>query len=289
MPAGTRNRCATCARPSASCRTTSPRVTSWPSTWPKAGRRARRCRSSRSRCACSPNRRRCITPTGWRCATRARGRGRPNRSVGRRSWREDGATRRCSARSKHNLPAGRPPRGRRGRRWGPKTLRAPFPSRRQIPTIARVRSGNLQTTALRRDAQTGAMSKQLDILALEPFFGGGRRHMLETLIHYSRHRWTLLKLPPRRIERRLTAAAHWFAEQLSRHWVGRVDLLFTSEAMNLADLYRLMPTLLKKPSVVYFHANQLPHPNATSDSPLEMANLNTAAAATEIWFNSLFH
>src|SRR5829696_4616689 len=116
------------------------------------------------------------------------------------------------------------------------------------------------------------MGRQLDILALEPFYGGGRRHMLETLIHYSRHRWTVMKLPPRRIERRLTAAAHWFAEQLSRHWVGKLDLLFTSEAMNLADLYRLMPSLLRKPSVVYFHANQLPHPNSTSNNPLEMAN-----------------
>lgn len=133
------------------------------------------------------------------------------------------------------------------------------------------------------------MSRQLDILALEPFFGGGRRNMLETLVHYSRHRWTLLKLPPRRIERRLSVAAHWFAEQLTRHWVGRVDLLFTSEAMNLADLYRLMPHLQRKPSVVYFHSNQLPHPTATSDNALDMANLNTATAATETWFNSLFH
>ena len=102
------------------------------------------------------------------------------------------------------------------------------------------------------------MSRQLDILALEPFFGGGRRNMLETLVHYSRHRWTVLKLPPRRIERRLTAAANWFSEQLSRHWVGRLDLLFTSEAMNLASLLRLMPQLAAYPSVVYFHDNQLP-------------------------------
>jgi hypothetical protein len=133
------------------------------------------------------------------------------------------------------------------------------------------------------------MPRQLDILALEPFFGGGRRHMLETVIRYSNHRWTLLKLPPRRIERRLSVAAHWFAEQLTRHWVGRVDCLFTSEAMNLADLYRLMPNLSRKPAVVYFHSNQLPHPTATSDKPLDMANLNTASAAREIWFNSLFH
>src|ERR1700741_3037601 len=96
---------------------------------------------------------------------------------------------------------------------------------------------------------------QLDILALEPFYGGARRVMLESIVKCSRHRWTLLKLPPRRIERRLIAAAHWFAEQLSRHWAGRCDLLFTSEAMNLADLYRLVPALTKQPAIVYFHGN----------------------------------
>src|SRR5580692_5950710 len=101
------------------------------------------------------------------------------------------------------------------------------------------------------------MSTQLDILALEPFFGGARRHMLETVIRCSRHRWTLLKLPPRRMERRLSVAANWFAEQLSRHWSGRSDILFTSEAMNLASLYRLAPAMARQPSVVYFHENQL--------------------------------
>jgi hypothetical protein len=133
------------------------------------------------------------------------------------------------------------------------------------------------------------MAKQLDILALEPFYGGIRRAMLETVIRCSRHRWTLLKLPPRRMERRLTAAALWFAEQLSRHWVGRVDVLFTSEAMNLSDLFRRMPMLGRKPSVVYFHANQLPHPSATADGPWDLVNLGTAASANELWFNSRFH
>src|SRR5215218_9498196 len=120
------------------------------------------------------------------------------------------------------------------------------------------------------------MSSQLDILALEPFFGGLRRSMLETLVRCSRHRWTVLKLPPRRMERRLTTASNWFAEQLSRHWVGRVDLLFTSEAMNLASLFRLMPNLVGKPSVVYFHENQLPHVGTNTDAPLDLVNLNTA-------------
>jgi hypothetical protein len=133
------------------------------------------------------------------------------------------------------------------------------------------------------------MSTQLDILALEPFYGGARRHMLETLIRYSRHRWTLLKLPPRRIERRLLAAAHWFSELLSRHWVGRTDILLTSEAMNLADLQRLVPALAHKPTVVYFHSNQLPAPGDASENPWEVVNLTTATAAGEVWFNSTWH
>lgn len=168
------------------------------------------------------------------------------------------------------------------------------------------------------------MSTQLDILALEPFYGGIRRHMLETVLRCSRHRWTLLKLPPRRIERRLSAAASWFAEQLSRHWSGRVDVLFTSEAMNLASLYRLVPAAARPPSVVYFHDNQLhtprtprrqaiprqadelpeqysgragatnalatpPMPLPSRDVDFELVNLNTATAATEIWFNSAYH
>src|SRR5437588_7307741 len=129
------------------------------------------------------------------------------------------------------------------------------------------------------------MSSQLDILALEPFFGGIRRHMLEAIVRCSRHRWTVLKLPPRRIERRLSAAANWFAEQLSRHWVGRVDLVFTSEAMNLANLFHLVPALEGHPAVVYFHDNQLPDLSTFRDDPLDLVNLNTATAATELWFN----
>ena len=133
------------------------------------------------------------------------------------------------------------------------------------------------------------MRMQLDILALEPFYGGIRRAMLSSVMRCSRHRWTLLKLPPRRMERRLAAAANWFAEQLERHFSGHVDVLFTSEAMNLASLYRLVPELATRPSVVYFHENHLPLVNARDDGPLDLVNLNTAMAATEIWFNSDHH
>src|SRR5262249_49876619 len=72
-------------------------------------------------------------------------------------------------------------------------------------------------------------------------------------------------------------------------WVGRVDVVFCSEALNLSDLLRLVPALSKKPAVVYFHSNQLPLPNVTSESPVDLVNLNTAAAARDLWFNSVFH
>ena len=133
------------------------------------------------------------------------------------------------------------------------------------------------------------MRTQLDILALEPFYGGVRRAMLSAVMRCSRHRWTLLKLPPRRMERRLAASANWFAEQLGRHFSGHADVLFTSEAMNLANLYRLVPELASRPSVVYFHENNLPSPQSVQDGPLDLVNLNTATAATEVWFNSTFH
>ncbi len=134
------------------------------------------------------------------------------------------------------------------------------------------------------------MSRQLDILALEPFYGGARRSMLDSLSRCSRHRWTLLKLPARKMERRLLVAATWFAEHLSRNAVGNVDLLFTSEALNVADLFRLVPWLSRMPSVVYFHDNQLPEPDAYRlDTPTDLVNLNSAMAASEIWFNSLFN
>lgn len=113
--------------------------------------------------------------------------------------------------------------------------------------------------------------------------------MMETIVRHSRHRWTVLKLPARRFERRLTAAAHWFAEILARRASGHIDAIFASDALNLADLFRLVPNLASKPAVVYFHSNQMPAPNSRQETPLDLINLHSAAAASEIWFNSGFH
>jgi len=139
-------------------------------------------------------------------------------------------------------------------------------------------------------ARTQSNSRQLDILAFEPFYGGARRSMLDAISRCSRHRWTILKLPPRKMERRLLVSATWFAEHLSRNDPGKVDLIFASEALNLADLFRLAPALSTVPAVVYFHDTQLPAPDARRlDTPTDLVNLNSAMAASEIWFNSLYN
>jgi hypothetical protein len=134
------------------------------------------------------------------------------------------------------------------------------------------------------------MTSRLNILALEPFYGGVRRQMLQTLMRLSRHRWSLLKLPARRVERRLAASARWFAELIGRIDIDNVNLLFTSEMLNLPELFRMVPKLARRPSLVYFHDNQTPTLDPESHtSPLDLVNVSSAMAATELWFSSQYH
>lgn len=112
---------------------------------------------------------------------------------------------------------------------------------------------------------------------------------MESIARRSRHHWTVMKLPARRLERRLEASAQWFAEVLTRRPVGEFDVLFTSEAMNLPDLYSAHPELGGQPAVVYFHDNQLPHPGRGVPRPTDHVNLFTAMEARQVWFNSLSH
>lgn len=132
------------------------------------------------------------------------------------------------------------------------------------------------------------MSRQLDIIALEPFYGGIRKQTLELLSRHSRHRWMVFKLPARRLERRLSTAAQWFTQQLARTPHLKCDILFTSDAINLADFLRMNPEFGHKPSVAYFYCNQLIG-QAVNDQQARLALLSTASTATEVWFNSLFH
>ena len=132
------------------------------------------------------------------------------------------------------------------------------------------------------------MGRQLNILALEGFYGGVRKQTLDLLCAKSRHHWHVLKLPPRRLERRLTTAAQWFAQQVTRMPVPKCDIVFASDAVNLADFLRIKSDYGKKPAVAYFHCNQLSG-DAASEPQAQLSVLATASSSTEMWFSSLFH
>lgn len=132
------------------------------------------------------------------------------------------------------------------------------------------------------------MGRQLDIIALEPYYGGVRKDTVELLARHSRHRWTVFKLPARRMERRVMTAAQWFHQQIARVSKIRCDVLFVGETMNLAEFQRLVPDYGRKPSVAYFYSNPLLS-EAAAEQVARLAMLGTANSATETWFSSLFH
>jgi len=134
---------------------------------------------------------------------------------------------------------------------------------------------------------------RLNILALEPYYGGSHRAFIDTLIRHSDHRIRLLRLPARKWKWRMRGAAIWFAEQLGKTPPEVVDLIFTNDMLSVADLRALMPAALRRcPIVCYFHENQLTYPLAKEDERdyhFGFTNITSCLASDEVWFNSSSH
>ena len=139
------------------------------------------------------------------------------------------------------------------------------------------------------------MSEPLKILTLEPYYGGSHKAFLEGWMQYSRHDWTVLSLPPWKWKWRMRHSAITLASQTDEkiREGGRWDIIFCSDMLNLAEYLGLVPPSIQKlPSIAYFHENQLTYPIAHPqefDFHYVLTNLITALAATEVWFNSLYH
>jgi glycosyltransferase involved in cell wall biosynthesis len=135
----------------------------------------------------------------------------------------------------------------------------------------------------------------MNILALEPYFGGSHRAFLEGWIARSRHEWTLLTLPPSKWKWRMRHAAITFNDQandLLRDG-GEWDMIFCSDMLNLAEWRGLAAAPLQAlPAIAYFHENQLTYPVVEEkeyDYHFAITNMTTALAADHVWFNSAFH
>jgi glycosyltransferase involved in cell wall biosynthesis len=135
----------------------------------------------------------------------------------------------------------------------------------------------------------------MNILALEPYYGGSHKAFIDGLSKASQHTWTLLTLPAHKWKWRMRHSAITFAEQVTE-LLKRAeipDLVFCSDMLNLAEFTALAPIEISRlPKVIYFHENQLTYPVRLEDErdyQFAMTNLTSALAADAVWFNSRFH
>ena len=134
--------------------------------------------------------------------------------------------------------------------------------------------------------------ERLRILALEPYYGGSHRAVLDGLIARIDADFDLLTLPARKWKWRMRGAAITMAEEARRmHSAGtRWNLVFASTFVNLAEFLGLAGGAVAGiPGIVYFHENQLVYPNrhtAEWDFQFPLTNITSALAANACLFNS---
>jgi glycosyltransferase involved in cell wall biosynthesis len=140
---------------------------------------------------------------------------------------------------------------------------------------------------------------RLRVLALEPYYGGSHRAVLDGLATHVDAEWTLLTLPARKWKWRMRGAAITMAAEArarTDEWRAhggegpRWDLVFASTFVNLAEFKGLAGAEIAAiPSIVYFHENQLVYPNrheAEWDYQFPLTNITSALAADRCLFNT---
>lgn len=137
---------------------------------------------------------------------------------------------------------------------------------------------------------------RLRILALEPYYGGSHRSVLDGLVRHVDADWTLLTLPARKWKWRMRGAAITMAEQAASLAASTgpggapFDLVFASTFLNLAEFRGLVGApIAQVPAIVYFHENQLVYPNrhtAEWDFQFPLTNITSALSAQRCIFNT---
>lgn len=137
------------------------------------------------------------------------------------------------------------------------------------------------------------------ILAIEPFYGGSHRAVLDGWRKYSEHQIEIVDLPATAWKWRLAGAAPALADKLGEIWGAGPDLIWASSMTNLSMLVALFPALREVPKVYYFHEFQGTYPRnprttdkgylaADADLNYTLMQVMSAAVADRIWFNSGF-
>ncbi len=131
--------------------------------------------------------------------------------------------------------------------------------------------------------------RNLNILFLEPFYGGSHKAFADGLVHHSSHSITLKTMPARFWKWRMRGAALHYLEKI-QDW-DRYDLIFATDLMSISDLKVLCPVSLP-PVILYFHESQLSYPlpeGEKMDYQFGFTDITSALTADAIIFNSQFH
>ncbi|QDT11796.1 tRNA-queuosine alpha-mannosyltransferase domain-containing protein [Planctomycetes bacterium K23_9] len=156
-----------------------------------------------------------------------------------------------------------------------------------------------------------AVPQTLNLLAIEPYYGGSHRAFLNSVETHSRHRWTLLTGAPRHWKWRMRSSALELAisasgidpqtpDLHSSNQAATFDAIVCSDMLDLPAWLGLLSrhatpqakSLLKLPIATYFHESQWDYPVAPTarvDHHYGYTNLLTAVASDACWFNSSFH
>ncbi len=141
----------------------------------------------------------------------------------------------------------------------------------------------------------------MNVLALEPWYGGSHRRFLDGLAHHSRHTFRLATMENRYWKWRMQGGAVTLAAKAREVAEGGFapDLIFASSMVNLpAFLALTRERFAATPVVLYFHENQLTYPlrppdaggqGEARDFTYAYINYLSALAADRVVFNSAFH
>lgn len=140
--------------------------------------------------------------------------------------------------------------------------------------------------------------ERLRVLAIEPYYGGSHRAVLDGLIERLAplgFEFDLITLPARKWKWRMRGSAITMAEEArALHDAGaRWDLIYASTFVNLAEFVALAgDAVTGVPRLIYFHENQLLYPNrhtAEWDYQFALTNITSALVADRCLFNTRYN
>ncbi len=129
----------------------------------------------------------------------------------------------------------------------------------------------------------------VNVLLVEPFYGGSHKAFADGLVENSCHRFQMLTLPDRFWKWRMRGGAIKLSERADRLEF-RPDVVLASDMLSLAEFKSFYKPDV--PSIVYMHENQICYPspkNSRRDVHFGFINITTCLAADKVVWNSNYH